>query len=249
MKRSVSMILALILSVFCVSAFAEEAEWYEFSDNVLTVRLSADADANQKWTYSRSDPEVLDVIASETEGNVFTASFACISEVACDAKLSLYRNTWDGMIVEVRTFFLKVDENGVMSIENVTAANAEDDFGVYLNPYGYDLFLIQDLYSPDTSGALMLEGAFGEMAPYMTDTGVVLIGFDTENPKGVMLDEDCRFLVPVSLDDLDNIVEVEDFNAWYEAASELLGFRYSFYAKFEMNKDGAFTQIEYFYLP
>jgi len=246
MKKLFTCLLAAILAVSAI-AFAENADWYELKDNVLSVTLKADADAGQKWIFERSDPETVFVASLENTGADFSASFTFAPSF--ESKVSFYRNTWDNMIVEVRSFSLKTDENGNVSIESVTEANADDDFGVYLNPYGYDLFLVTDLYCPDTSGMLAVEGAFGEMAPFMTDLGVHLIGFDTENPKSVILAEDCRFLVPASLDDPDTLVEVEDFNAWYEAASELLGFRYPFYAKFEMNTDGAFTDLEYFYIP
>ena len=253
MKKLLALILVLSFFVLPVHAETIDTSWYELTDNVLTVRLAVDTEADQKWAFTVTDAGIVDSVTfetvTETDTPYFAASFANFTGTAGEAEVLLYKYTWDDMVVEVASVEVEAGENGALTVKNASRVTVEEDFGIYINPFSYNLFMVNDVYSPDASGVLCAEGTFGEMDPVMTDEGLQLIGFDESRPLTVAFADGCVFYVPADLNNPDVNVEVEDFYAWYCAACELLGFRYSFYATFEMNTDGAFTRLEYFYIP
>lgn len=93
MKKILSILLAVLLLAASATAFAaaeETAPWYELTDNeVLTVRLPANAGTGITWDYEISNPEALELLTMEvvdhgTEGMLgapltYVASFRGIA--------------------------------------------------------------------------------------------------------------------------------------------------------------------------
>ena len=71
MKKLFAMLLALAMALACASGVAETAAepetWYSLneSEEIVTVRLPANATTGYEWTYEISDPAKLEVVSAE----------------------------------------------------------------------------------------------------------------------------------------------------------------------------------------
>ncbi len=142
-----------------------------------------------------------------------------------------------------------------------------------LNPNGYDLLEVTDVYTNDDSEigpdgeeiphaeSLTLQGVFGTVqyppadAPrdYEND-GMEWIGFDPEETVCLTLAPGCEIWMPEDMLNPVENVRVDDLQAWYDAANAQMAdylsedeSSFTFYADFVMNDDGELTKIEYRY--
>ena len=143
-----------------------------------------------------------------------------------------------------------------------------------LNPNGYDLLKITDVFTNDDSEmgegdveiphaeSLTLQGAFGAITyPTLDDTasegeseGMEMAGFAPEDTVCLTLAENCELWMPEDLLNPVENIRIDDLQAWYDAANVQMADylaedegSYSFYATFEMNDDGELTKLEYCY--
>ncbi|MDD3409821.1 MAG: hypothetical protein PHY12_03335 [Eubacteriales bacterium] len=162
-----------------------------------------------------------------------------------------------------------------------SAAFAEEE---PLYPEGYNLLLVTDvfpsgddeLYEEKTEEELsnapertLLQGTFGalsaapatdaaqesELAPEADPAAASeLIGFDKSDIHTFWVAENCVILLPKDPLDPTEIVQIDDLQAWYDHANEVMADyfdegqgSYEFYATFEMNDEGDLTKLEYQY--
>ncbi|MBQ3079493.1 MAG: hypothetical protein IJC48_05770 [Clostridia bacterium] len=251
MKKMTALILSLMLLMPFAWAQNEENTWYEANENVLTIRVPVDVSKGESCEYLISNPYALELLTHEyVDGeNLYAASFLAFAPFEGTASVAVCRKNMDGTLMEVRRAELLMDETGAIAISKESNISPDDDFSVFFNPLNYPLFLVDNVYTPDSSGIVCIEGSFGDYAFPADEENLVFVGFDEENPVTVSLAEDCKIKLFADFDNLNNLVEVEDLLAWYEDACELLGFSFSFHAVPEMNENGQITSLEYFYIP
>ena len=161
----------------------------------------------------------------------------------------------------------------LISLFLLVGCTALGEGAAILNPNGYDLLQVTDIYTNDDSeyvengnqtpsaASLTIQGSFGSITfPSGEVTGAYeyerldQAGFDPEETVCLTLAEGCEIWMPADpLYPTEN-VKVDDLQAWYDAANVLLAeylaegeSSLSFYAAFEMNDDGELTKIEYCY--
>lgn len=244
--RKISLITLLVLcfvSIFSVSAMASES-WYELSDGVLTLRL--DTAKGSRWDFEISDPAFLELITMEyviEEGeeakSVYAASFTNFSGNPGETTLSLTYVNFENMPVNTLTLNVSVDENGVTAVSPVTNYPAEEIQGYADLPS--PLALVKNITSDGVEFILgymdVSQGEeMAEFVPYNSKPGILPVA------------ENAAFMLPGDMYDPMTLSEIEDYNAWYYAACESMGFTYEFFATMETAADGI-TSLEYVYVP
>lgn len=162
----------------------------------------------------------------------------------------------------------------MLSLLVLAGCTATAEGSAILNPNGYDLLMVTDIFTNDDSEAgesgeegaraesLTLQGVFGAISyPTIDDSvsegeseGMTMVGFDPEDTVSLTLAANGELWMPK---DMLNPVEnekIDDLQAWYDAAQAQMAdylaegqSSYSFYAQFEMNDDGELTKLEYCY--
>ncbi len=249
MKKILCLIFVLVfMSSF---AFSESPDaWYELTDNVLTIRVPVNMAEGENCTYEIANPFLMEAVADEyVEGqDLYAASFTNFVPAEGYSNVCVCKYNMYGTMMEVRRVSLAIDSEGLISVVNAERISTDDDFSVFFNPVGYPIFRVDSVYCPDSSGMVAIEGVFGDI--FMSDATeyLELLGFG-DRIMTMMLAPDCSIRLPSDLNDLDNLVDVEDIQAWYEDCCELLGFPYTFYATVQQDEFGAVTDIAYFYIP
>lgn len=244
--RKISLITLLVLcfvSIFSVSAMAAES-WYEITDGVLTLRL--DTAKGSRWDFEISDPACLELITMEyviEEGeeakSVFAASFTNFSGNPGETTLSLTYVNFENMPVNTLTLTVAVDENGVTAVSPVVNYPAEEIQGYADLPS--PLALVKNITSEGVEFILgymdVSKGEeFAEFVPYNSEISFLPVA------------ENTPFMLPGDLYEPMILSEIEDYNAWYHAACESLGFTYEFFAVIGSDASGI-TSLEYVYVP
>lgn len=249
MKKFIALLLTLMLAALPVVAETAPAGWYEMNENVLGVHIPCDNKNGETVAFAIQNPETFELLTFEYDNEtLYAASFVNLNAVPGKNEISFFKLNAEGKAYESRSLTLVTDENGNTQVESEFIGNEETDFRLVCNPENYALVQITEIYPSDDNTALLLQGCFGNFAG-MDEYGVQLEGFDEDAIFTLSITDDARVLLPQTLMDPDVNVEIEDINAWYQAASELLGFNLTFHATFTMNPEGEFTSLEYFYLP
>jgi len=244
MKKVLSVVVALAIMMLTF-ALAENGEevWWEMTENVLTVRVPVSEGEN--WEYMISDPEMLELLTQETDGDMYVASFTNFAPEEDEVTLALICGNEAGTPWQVRRLTLEMNQDGVFTVAEQFVGNLDEDFGLFYNPLGYELMKVNNVCMADAE-TLCVEGAFGTFEE-MEEGGLQELGFDRKYT--ISLAEECQILVPATMEDLSENVEVEDLQAWYEDACQLLGFQYAFCVQADMNENGQVVRLEYVYIP
>lgn len=153
-----------------------------------------------------------------------------------------------------------------------SAAFAEEE---PLYPEGYNLLKIVDIFTNNDSETgedvenLLLQATLGALGTDTTEDAALdseaededgfdpeteLIGFDMDDVYTFGLAEGCEILLPADPLDPTEIVQIDDLQAWYDKANEIMAdyfdegqTSYEFYATFEVNDVGDLTKLEYLY--
>lgn len=143
------------------------------------------------------------------------------------------------------------------------------DIALEINPEGYPLIEIYDIYTPEDlvpEGEVALtvvQGCFGEVDASKGEADMELIGFDEADVYTLEMTRDCVVLMPNDFMNLVENVPCDDPVAWFRDFSEkyydIVGrdtldedgerIVYTALANFEMDEDGRITRLEYCYLP
>ena len=152
---------------------------------------------------------------------------------------------------------------------------SEKTWAEEINPHGYKLLHITDVFTPDPEtdeennpvegeSLPVVQGSFGDID--MTDeSDPQFIGFEKEAEGDedeesndsydgetftLGLAPDCELLLPTDFENPteNSKVDIKDFEAWAAKLSEVKG-GIDFYATFEMDDDANITKLEYFWTP
>lgn len=156
----------------------------------------------------------------------------------------------------------------MLCVAPVAALGAEDanDYLASINPNGYDMLMITDIFTNEDSelyddeaeapaASLTVQGCFGTVDMSQGEDAAENVGFDSDDVYSFGLAEDCEMLMPADIMNPVENVRIEDLQAWYDGAKAALQFdetseeAYVFYAYYEMNQDGNLTRLEYVYFP
>lgn len=154
--------------------------------------------------------------------------------------------------------------------------SSEKSYAEEINPHGYKLIHITDVFTPDpeldendepidTEEGPVIQCSFGDID--LTDeSDPQFIGFekegqddenDEENEDSfdgetftLGLSPECELLLPTDFENPteNHKVAIEDFEDWTAKLSEVKG-GIDFYATFEMDDDGTIKKLEYFWTP
>ncbi len=121
--------------LFVESALNQDssADWYEIDPDtgVLTVRLSANATTGYEWTFTTTDENAVELLASEYVadeasaelvgvGGTYVASFRGLKQTADAVDLTFsYGRSWEEKPIEMRTLTLNVDQENRLSVVRV----------------------------------------------------------------------------------------------------------------------------------
>lgn len=152
----------------------------------------------------------------------------------------------------------------------------EKSYAEEINPHGYKLLHITDVFTPDpeldendepieSEEGPVIQCSFGDID--LTDeSDPQFIGFEREGQDDgsdeeekdpfdgetftLGLSPDCELLLPTDFENPteNHEVAIEDFEDWAAELSEIKG-GIDFYATFEMDDDGNITKLEYFWTP
>lgn len=135
MKKLFMLLLVLAMALACVSGVAETAAeteaWYSLNEDedVVTVRLPANATTGYEWTYEISNPERLKVVSAEYipdenkeqmvgVGGTYVASFEGTFESAgfVSVKFTYARSFEADSEPSVRTLYLFITESNQLQV-------------------------------------------------------------------------------------------------------------------------------------
>ena len=142
MKKILSILLVLILSLGCTAALAEtapaddnaaeavDAPWYEMGDDGYSVRVTLPGDTEgYKWVSEISVPEMMKVKSESTaEDGAYTAAYTATMEQAGTVSLIFrYVNDSDEAL-KTRVLELFVNESGEMFVESALNQDPSADW-------------------------------------------------------------------------------------------------------------------------
>ncbi|MDD6872136.1 MAG: protease inhibitor I42 family protein [Clostridiales bacterium] len=142
MKKILSILLVLILSLGCTAALAEtapaddnaaeaaDAPWYEMGDDGYSVRVTLPGDTEgYKWVSEISVPEMMKVKSESTaEDGAYTAAYTATMEQAGTVSLIFrYVNDSDEAL-KTRVLELFVNESGELFVESALNQDPSADW-------------------------------------------------------------------------------------------------------------------------
>lgn len=142
MKKILSILLVLILSLGCTAALAEntpadgnaaeaaDAPWYDMGDDGYSVRVTLPGNADGcKWVGEISVPDMMKLTDESTdESGVYTAAFSATMDQAGTVSLIFRRVNEAGEAVQTRVLELFVNESGELFVESALNQDPSADW-------------------------------------------------------------------------------------------------------------------------